>query len=79
MVYLKDVFKTSSNETIQQWGQCPYWRYLCGGTEAVETTEYSYSSQLLDVWTRSLEGEGYEVLINALIRLPGRALLESTH
>ena len=79
MVYLKDVSKMSSNEAIQQWSKCPYWRYLCGGSEAVETTEYPYSAQLLDVWTRSLEAEGYEVLINALIRLPSRALLETAH
>jgi hypothetical protein len=70
MVYLKDIAELSSAEAIDQWEECPYWRYLCGGAAAVEITEYPYSPHLLDVWTRSLEGEGYEVLINALLRLP---------
>jgi hypothetical protein len=68
MVYLKDVDQISTEEAISQWSKCPYCRYLCGGSEAVEATEYPYSPKLLDVWTRSLEGEGYEVLINALVR-----------
>ena len=68
MVYLKDTAQISSAEAIAKWEECPYWRYLCGGPAAIETTEYPYSQQLLDVWTRSLEGEGYDVLINALLR-----------
>lgn len=68
MVYLKDATQVSSEEAISKWCECPYWRYLCGGPAALEATEYPYSPKLLDVWTRSLEGEGYEVLINALVR-----------
>jgi len=74
MVYLKDASQLTSSEAIEKWESCPYWRYLCGGPAAIELKEYPYSRQLLDVWTRSLEGPGYEVLINALLRLPKDSL-----
>ena len=70
MVYLKDVEQLSSEDAIEKWRECPYWRNFCGGASAIEATEYPYSPYLLDIWTRYLEGAGYEVLINALLRFP---------
>ncbi|PWQ94097.1 hypothetical protein [Leucothrix arctica] len=68
LFYLRTMQDCSSEEAIKQWGECPYWRYFCGGESAVAMKDFPYSPYLLDIWAREMDEEAVDVMVNALLR-----------
>ncbi|RVU80985.1 hypothetical protein EOL70_29430 [Leucothrix sargassi] len=68
LFYLRTMSQCSSEAAVKQWSECPYWRFFCGGEEAIDLREFPYSAGLLDIWSRELSEEGYDVMVRALFR-----------
>ncbi|MGB1310816.1 MAG: hypothetical protein ACPG47_06365 [Leucothrix sp.] len=66
-VYLKSFFELSTQEFIEQWPQCPYFRYFCGeDATGHNIASFPISCQTLDMLTHKLTGDAHDAMIEAL-------------
>lgn len=68
ILYLKSINQLDVYKAIEQWECDPYWRYFCGVMPTQQEEPFPYATHLVDIWDREFAGDGYDIMIRALMR-----------
>ena len=66
-IYLKSFYDLSTEDLIDRWSECVYYRFFCTGQIDLEHPgDFPVPQEVLEQLSLDLAGEGYDAMIKAL-------------